>query len=52
MSDDNPTLKDIWRLLGAMNERFDALERELVRTNERMVTLEGRMVAATDARKV
>lgn len=37
MSDKNPTLQDIWRLLGSMNKRFDsvdnrfdALEREMV----------------------
>lgn len=30
MSDADPTLKDIWRLLGTMNKRFDALEREVV----------------------
>jgi hypothetical protein len=37
MSEKNPTLQDIWRLLGAMNKRigvmdkrFDAIERELV----------------------
>ena len=49
MSDDNPTLKDIWRLLGAMNkrfsERFEALERELVRTRDHVATLDGRLVA-------
>ena len=30
MSGDNPTLKDIWRLLGTMNKRFDGLERQIV----------------------
>jgi septal ring factor EnvC (AmiA/AmiB activator) len=30
MSGDNPTLKDIWRLLGTMNKRFDVLERQVV----------------------
>ena len=30
MSGENPTLKDIWRLLGTMNKRFDALERQIV----------------------
>lgn len=59
MSDESPTLKDIWRLLGAMNkrldttnkrtsERFDALERELVRTRE---SLEARMAAGFGALK-
>ena len=30
MSSESPTLRDIWRLLGTMNKRFDALEREVV----------------------
>ncbi|HKY39285.1 MAG TPA: hypothetical protein VJN18_25280 [Polyangiaceae bacterium] len=37
MSEKNPTLQDIWKLLGVMNkrfgmvdQRFDALEREMV----------------------
>lgn len=30
MTDDTPTLKDIWRLLGTMNTRFDGLEREMI----------------------
>jgi hypothetical protein len=30
MTDDTPTLKDIWRLLGTMNKRFDAIERNIV----------------------
>ncbi len=34
MSDESPTLQDVWRLLGSMNrrfgERFDAIEREMV----------------------
>lgn len=30
MSEKNPTLHDVWRLLGVMNKRFDALERQLV----------------------
>ncbi|HEX2873243.1 MAG TPA: hypothetical protein VHP33_18420 [Polyangiaceae bacterium] len=30
MSGDNPTLKDVWRLLGTMNKRFDGLERQIV----------------------
>ena len=30
MTDVEPTLQDIWRLLGTMNKRFDALEREIV----------------------
>jgi hypothetical protein len=34
MTDDTPTLKDIWRLLGTMNKRFDALERQSIETRE------------------
>ena len=34
MSGDNPTLKDIWRLLGTMNKRFDGLERQMVQLRE------------------
>jgi hypothetical protein len=34
MSGDNPTLKDIWRLLGSMNKRFDGLERQIVKLRE------------------
>lgn len=34
MSGDNPTLKDIWRLLGSMNQRFDGLERQIVKLRE------------------
>ena len=30
MSEENPTLRDIWRLLGTMNRRFDTLEHEIV----------------------
>ncbi len=34
MNEENPTLKDIWRRLGTMNqrfnERFDAVERQVV----------------------
>ena len=38
MSDENPTLQDLWRLLGAMNKRFDTM-------NERFDSLEREMVA-------
>ena len=38
MSDENPSLQDIWRLLGTMNkrfgERFDVLERQVVQIRE------------------
>ena len=31
MSQKNPTLQDVWRLLGVMNKRFDTLEHEMVK---------------------
>lgn len=49
MSDENPTLQDIWRLLGTMNKRFDGLERQIVQIREDLSTLDGR-VSALDAR--
>ena len=30
MTEPDPTLKDVWRLLGVMNKRFDSLERQIV----------------------
>jgi hypothetical protein len=36
MTDDTPTLKDIWRLLGTMNKRFDGLERQIVEVDTRL----------------
>ena len=38
MSDADPTLKDVWRLLGTMNKRFDGLERHIVEVREQMAT--------------
>jgi hypothetical protein len=37
MTGETPTLKDIWRLLGTMNRRFDALERQVIETRELLV---------------
>jgi len=34
MSEPDPTLKDVWRLLGVMNKRFDGLERQIVDLRE------------------
>jgi hypothetical protein len=49
MTDQDPTLQDVWRLLGSMNrrinERIDGMNR---RINERIGALERQMVA-TDA---
>jgi hypothetical protein len=49
MTDQDPTLQDVWRLLGSMNrrinERLDGMNR---RINERLDALE-RQIVATDA---
>ena len=34
MTEPDPTLKDVWRLLGVMNKRFDGLERQIVDLRE------------------
>jgi hypothetical protein len=39
MTEETPTLQDIWRLLGTMNRRFDALERQAIDTREQVVEL-------------
>jgi hypothetical protein len=36
MSEHEPTLKDIWRLLGVMNRRFDASERQMTLLREEL----------------
>jgi hypothetical protein len=43
--DDSPTLKDIWRLLGTMNRRFDGLERQTVETKEELHSELGKLRA-------
>jgi hypothetical protein len=43
MSDANPTLKDIWRLLGTMNNRFDRLEGEFVGMKSQMAELKAEL---------
>jgi hypothetical protein len=48
MSEKNPKIQDVWRLLGTMNKRFDALEREMV---ELRADLGGRMTAGFGALK-
>jgi hypothetical protein len=45
MSEENPTLQDIWRLLGTMNKRFDGLERQVVQLREDLGGLDARMTA-------
>lgn len=53
MAEQDPTLQDVWRLLGGMNrrmgERFDVVERQLVAVDARVAALEAR-VAAGEAR--
>jgi hypothetical protein len=53
MTDQDPTLQDLWRLLGGMNrrmnERFDAVERQLIATGERLSSVDAR-VSSVDAR--
>jgi hypothetical protein len=55
MSEKNPTLHDIWRLLGTMNkrfgERFDALEHQIVQLREDFGALEARVTAGFGALK-
>ncbi len=51
MSEENPTLRDVWRLLGTMNKRFDALERQVVEIRQDMAALDARMVAGFGALK-
>ncbi len=47
MTDHDPTLQDVWRLLGGMNrrmnERFDVVERQLVVTEVRISSVEARI---------
>ena len=69
MTDQDPTLQDVWRFLGGMdrrmNERFDAVERQLIALGERisstdasvssvgasLSSLEARITAKIDALK-
>lgn len=45
MTDENPTLKDVGRLLGTMNrrfgDRFEGLERQIVMLREDLANLRG-----------
>jgi hypothetical protein len=55
MSDTNPTLQDIWRLLGSMNkrwgERFDVIERQFVQIREELANMDARMTTGFGALK-
>jgi hypothetical protein len=56
MADPDPTLQDVWRLLGTMNrrmgeinrrmgERFDVVERQLVAVDARVGALEAKVTS-------
>ena len=62
MSDQEPTLQDVWRLLGGLNrrvgelnkrmgERFDVVERQLVAADARNGALEAKVIAGFGALK-
>lgn len=46
MENGNPTLQDVWRLLGTMNKRFDALERQNVAMREDLAAFKGQLLGA------
>ena len=45
----NPTLQDVWRLLGVMNKRFDTLEHQMVVQATALGALEARLEARMSA---
>jgi hypothetical protein len=53
MTDQDPTLQDVWRLLGSLNrrigERFDVVERQLVALDARISSVDAR-ISSVDAR--
>ena len=55
MSEPDPTLQDVWRLLGSLNrrmgERFDVVERQLVAVDARVGALEAKVTAGFGALK-
>ena len=55
MNELNPTLHDVWRLLGSLNrrmgERFDVVERQLIAVDARVGALEAKVTAAVGALK-
>ena len=55
MSEHEPTLKDVWRLLGSLNrrmgERFDVVERQLVTLDARLGAIEARVTSGFGALK-
>jgi hypothetical protein len=55
MADQDPTLQDVWRLLGSLNrrmgERFDVVERQLVALDARVSAVDARVTAGFGALK-
>ncbi len=55
MTDQDPTLKDVWQLLVSfdrqMTERFDAIERRIVASNDSVSAFEAGIGAKLDALK-
>jgi len=51
MSGENPTLRDIWRLLGTMNRRFDAIDRQVVQVRDEVAGLRAHVTASVGALK-
>ena len=55
MTNQDPTLQDVWRLLGSMNrrisERFDVVERQIVALDARIAATEAGIVAKVGALK-
>ena len=54
MTDQDPTLQDVWRLLGSMNrrinERLDSLERQMVATDAGVSARIGALKESIEAR--
>jgi hypothetical protein len=51
MAAEGPTLQDIWRLLGTMNKRFDAIERQVVQVRDEVAGLKAHVTASVGALK-
>ena len=55
MTDEDPTIKDVWQLLVSfdqrMTERFDAIERRLVALNDRFSAFDTSLGAKLDTLK-
>lgn len=51
MSDADPTLKDVWRLLGVVNKRFEAFDRQMIEMKDEIGELRAEMRAGFGALK-